>query len=126
MARGGKQARRLKAELSRWRGLGRRYPADIKARVLAFAKVRRASGASLAALAGELGVSVMTLYGWLKASAGKRRRRAGKKPALLPVQIVPDTGVQAGRPSPVVMGPRGLRVEGLSIEEIAVLLRGLA
>ena len=92
MAGSGEGARQLKAELSKWRGLRRRYPEEIKGRAVAWARKRRASGASYDILAADLGISVMTVWEWLKAPAGKQRPKRRKKPALLPVQIVPEEG----------------------------------
>lgn len=126
MAGSGEGARQLKAELSKWRGLRRRYPEEIKGRAVAWARKRRASGASYDILAADLGISVMTVWEWLKAPAGKQRPKRRKKPALLPVQIVPEEGPRAGKPGPVVVTPNGIRVEGLSVEQIAALLGSLA
>ncbi len=137
MAVGGEGAKRLKAELSKWRGLRRRYPGDLKGRAVAWARKRRAGGASYDVLAADLGISVMTVWEWLKAPAGKQRPKRRKKLALLPVEIVParlpkplgegrEKGPQAGVPGPVVVIKGGARVEGLCLEEIAALLRSLS
>lgn len=131
MAAGADEVESLRAELSRWRGLRRRYPEDLKGRALAFARKRRKAGASYDAVAAELGISVMTVWEWLKGPAGKRRLKAGKKPALLrpallPVEVVAAKEGDPGKGGPVLVTKDGVRVEGLSIEEIAALLRGLS
>ncbi len=123
MAVGGEGARRLKAELLKWRGLRRGYPKEIRERALAFARRRRAEGASYTVLASELGLSVMTLHGWLKGGRGRGRKKP-RLPRLVPVEVVPEE--EAKPAGAVVVASGGIRVEGLQVEQIATLLRSLA
>jgi transposase-like protein len=66
-------------------------------------------------VAEELGLSEALLRRWCK------KYPETSKPEFRAVEIVTSK-----RSRPVVITPRGLRVEGLSIEEIAVLLQSLS
>jgi hypothetical protein len=95
-------------------GRGRpRYPEALRQRVVAHVRDRRARGASLGLLANELGLAVPTLVRW-----------SGPRPAFRPVVVAPASPAAPGHL--VVHGPGGLRVEGLTLEEAAELLRRLA
>jgi transposase len=95
-------------------GRGRpRYPEALRQRVVAHVRDRRARGASLRQLADELGLAVPTLVRW-----------SGPRPAFRPVVITPASPTASGHL--VVHGPGGLRVEGLTLEQAAELLRRLA
>jgi transposase len=79
---------------------------------------RRAAGATVSAIARELGVTRDTLLAWT-ASPGSGMEQA----KFVPVSVV------AEKPAPsriVVYGPGGVRVEGLDMAGVIVLLRGLA
>lgn len=94
-------------------GVGRRYPPELQR--LAVSVARERSGEPLAHLAGELGISVVSLQRWLEQSEPVQFR---------PVEIsfeAPSTGA-AG---PVLVTPQGYRVEGLGVESLAALLRAL-
>lgn len=95
-------------------GRGRpRYPEALRQRVVAHVRDRRARGASLRQLADELGVAAPTLVRW-----------AEPRPAFRPVLVEPTP--QAAPGHLVMHGPGGLRVEGLTLEQAAELLRRLA
>jgi len=94
----------------RTRGAGRPYDAGDRARVVEHAIARRREGAGIGAIAREVGVSSTTLYEWLR------------EPRFEAVEIVGR--VQRGE-GLVVHGPHGVRVEGLSVAELADLLRRL-
>lgn len=75
-------------------------------------------GLSKRAISAGLGVSEPTLRQWLRSRTG----------ALRPVEILGGEvggGMVEPQPRRVVVSPRGLRVEGLELEEIATLLRVL-
>jgi hypothetical protein len=90
------------------------FPTELKQRVSRWLVTQRASGAMIADLALELGLSAGTVLKW---SAGAKRSRA-----LVPVEIVPS--VRAER-SVSIVSPSGFRLEGLLVAEAAELLRAL-
>lgn len=109
---GGEFRRRVRAH-----GLGKagvRYPEDL--RVLAVSFWRRASeeGRSQRHVAATLGIRVGTLSRWISSGAET------SAPASMPEVRVSGPVSAAG--SGVVITPRGYRVEGLSITDLALLL----
>jgi transposase len=91
-----------------------RYSAAKRAQLMEAAKRRWSEGASIRAVADELGVSAHTLSYW-RAVEG-----IGKKPKVRRVEIV-----KAESPRSVVaVGPHGLRMQ-LTLDEMAELLRKL-
>lgn len=94
------------------RGKGRAYPIDLREKIVAYVGDRRADGAELKAIGDEIGVSWRTLSQW----------SADARPAFRRVEVA--------RPTPsstfTVHGPRGVRVDGLDLDELADLLRRLA
>lgn len=94
----------------RMAGVGRPYDADDRARIVAHAIARRREGAGMKAIAREVGVSSTTLYDWLR---GPRFER---------VEVVAEA---AHHTRHTVHGPHGVRVEGLSLADVAELLRRL-
>ncbi|MEW6775934.1 MAG: hypothetical protein AB1405_06555 [Bdellovibrionota bacterium] len=115
---------RLRAELLKWKELKSRYPVELKERAVSYARKRRRAGKTQSAVAVELGLSPMTLHGWLK---GGRGRRGKKRPLLLPVEIAAEKpGRERKSGGAVVVARNGVRVEGLSVEEIAGLLGRLS
>ena len=99
------------------RGRGRRIPAALRARVIAWAAARRTHGAGWRALARELGVSAGTLKHWLAP-----RVEPTHAVALRPVAV---TDEPARQPLTLV-APSGLRIEGATIADVIAILRGLA
>jgi hypothetical protein len=89
-------------------GQGRPYAASDRARALEYASHRRRGGVGLVSIAKEIGVSPNTLVKWLRASRFE------------PVEVI---SVERG--GHVVHGPCGTRIEGLSLDEIARLIRSL-
>lgn len=109
----------LREELARHRA-SRRYPAELVTRVLGYLARRRRAGAKVDEVAGELGVQRQGLHRWQR-----ERRRAGL--SLRPVvmaKATPMVGTVVAT-GPVLFAPRGVRVEGLGIEDLARVLRGL-
>lgn len=86
---------------------------ELKARLIAEARSRRAAGTTLEAIGEELGVPWRTLARWCTAERKPKR-------AFRPVEIV---AVPSARP--IVHGPRGLRIEGLDLDGVAELVRRL-
>jgi transposase-like protein len=103
----------------RWKtspnGASARYPAPLRQAAAAHCARELARGRNLADVARELGVHYNTLDGWRAAS----RRTV---PAVLRPVTVSETPTGVG----VVHALGGVRVEGLSITQIAQLLRALA
>jgi hypothetical protein len=77
-----------------------------------------AQGRALAEVAHAVGVSAPSLQHWLERETA---------PGLRPVAIEPIPGREASeRSGPVLITPRGVRVEGLDCETLIVVLRALA
>jgi|WetSurMetagenome_2_1015567.scaffolds.fasta_scaffold35775_4 transposase len=86
-------------------------------------------GGTVARAAAELRIPKHTLYTWRDVAEGRRRRKRPEAPmrsGFKAVTVIPPAAVApAAAPAIVVHGPRGLRVEGLSVDGIAALLRAL-
>src|SRR5687768_6547566 len=98
-----KEAAKLRQELSRVEtGRGKRYPKELRQRVVAWAQRRHSQGASWEAIKAELGQKFDTVRRWCLAADRSR--------ALVPVRVVP-----ASVPRTVsIVSPTGFRVEGLT------------
>ncbi len=89
------------------------------------------AGRRFAEVAQTLGVSEPTLQAWRKGKKAAHRRAKGEapKPALVPVEVSelkkPERSSVAPAGTLTVVAPGGFRVEGLSVEAAAVLLRKL-
>lgn len=95
-------------------GRGKRYSAALKARVIAIVMELRRDGRSLTEAAAELGLRPHTVQRWCGDGAvGCARMRR--------VELV------AERPSRTlaIVSPTGFRVDGITIEEVAALMRAL-
>jgi hypothetical protein len=99
------------------RGRGRRIPAALRARVIAWTAARRRRGAGWRELARELGVPAGTLTRWL-----------APRPAHASVVALRPVAVSAApvRPPLTLVAPGGLRIEGVTIADVIAILRGLA
>ena len=92
-------------------GQGRPYSLSERAQALEYAARRRREGAGLLRIARELGIARGTLVKWI---------------AMPTFDIVKVADVAARSVHATVHGPRGLRIEGLSVAEIVELIRSLA
>lgn len=113
----------VRAEIARrhQQGARGRVPEALKAEVLECLRARRAQGATAEQVASELGLRHRLLERW----AAEARPR-DMRPALAgfhAVQVVAEPAKALQRGGLVVHGPGGLRVEGLSLEQVAELLR---
>jgi len=81
---------------------------------------RAQEGRNAQELSAELGISTWSYYNW------KRRLAIEVAPVLRPVAIVESFTPQSPVPQPVLVSPSGYRVEGLTVEGVAQLLRQLA
>lgn len=99
----------------------RRYPPELRARVAAFARDRRATGASIAAICAELDVGEPTMHRFLGLVGMPKRKK--------PVEGFKRVALAkpSSEPSRLVLrGPGGVVVEGLSVDEMAQLLKSLS
>ena len=79
------EAFRLRSELARVeKGRGKRYPAELQARAVHWAKRRRSAGASWQQIKRELGQRFDTVRRWCHASTTSGAR------ALVPVRVVSE------------------------------------
>jgi hypothetical protein len=98
-------------------GAGRPYPGSLRAAALEYRREREGEGASLVEVAAELGMNIATLVRW-------SRREPRSDTRFRAIEIVGEPvrrTVEA-----VVHGPRGLRIEGLTVREIAELIERLS
>jgi len=115
------EIQRLRAEVRRLaHGKARsqvRYPVAFRRAAIALARTRLRRGGSVAGLAQELGVSIPTLTKWLRPMA---------LPVLRPVAVTaaPAPHSPAGA-RPVLITPRGLRIEGLDRDMLVAVLQTL-
>jgi DNA invertase Pin-like site-specific DNA recombinase len=93
---------------------GSRYDAAFTRKARELAEQRRRAGLSWTAIAKELGMGEETLRRWFV--PGKRAKRSMQR-----VEIVTEAAVTTVS----VVSPSGLRVEGLTVQEVIVLLRAL-
>ena len=98
----------------------RRYPEPLRRAAAEYRQERAREGVGLHRAAKELGVSIMALLKW-------SRKLTGDTAKFHAIEIVPEPRRNDGKTSKsvVVHGPRGLRVEGLSVAEIAELMTRL-
>ena len=93
-------------------GRGKRYPTELRARVVTWARGRRAAGASWEEIKRELGQQFDTVRRWCLDGADTK--------ALVPVRVV-ATKLPSRTLS--VVSPTGYRIDGLTPGEAAALLR---
>lgn len=106
---------------------GTPYPREFRDEVMAYARERMADGAVLPHVAGEIGISYWTVWGWLRAKDAPSTASIEKpRASMVPVHVV-ATKHSPTRGAPLTIhGPCGLRIEGADVETIAALLRRLA
>jgi hypothetical protein len=109
------RALRARIEALQVTGRGRRYPEELKRDLLGYVARVRLRGVTVHQLEGALGVSWHTLARW--------RRRTPHAPKLLPVRVHEASAAATGQP--VLVSPSGWRVEGLSLEQLGIVLARL-
>ncbi len=110
----------LKRELAKHeKGRGKRYPVELKARLVAHAEARRRAGVSYAEIADELGLAFETIRRWCIARTP--RPTSARSAALVPVEVI-----SAPHAAVVIVSPSGFRLEGLDVAEAVAVLRALA
>jgi AcrR family transcriptional regulator len=113
------RARQLREALERAErsGAGRPYPEALRRAAIEYQRERGHEGASLRQVAAELGVSDASLVRW---SRGKQESAA----MFRAIEVVAEPVER--KSAIVVHGPRGLRIEGLTVAELAGLLERLS
>jgi hypothetical protein len=107
----------LRRELGRIeRGRGVWYPDPLRVRIAAWARRRRADGATLRELSRETGVCAESLRRW---TAG-----ANVVPAMVPIEVVTDQIDEQPRGLRMITAS-GHRIEGLTIADTITLVRVL-
>lgn len=103
-------------------GPGARYPEPLRSEAASLARTARSGGASLRAISRRLGVGAGTLKGSLDAPEPGTEE-------LRPVEIIgsgePVESSRTGTGPLVLVAAAGHRVEGLALEEVALLLEGV-
>lgn len=111
---------------------GHGYPQWLRDKVVTYYRERAKDGAGYATVGDELGISAGSVERWTKkatelvATSGESGTAIVAQPlarALVPVDVRPDTEERVRRV--VLVSPRGYRVEHLSVDAAAALLRGL-
>jgi hypothetical protein len=97
------------------RGKRKLYPRQLQQLALSHFQLRTEQGASLGQIARELRLSYACLQRWVKANPPSSFR---------PVDLVPSSP-STPPPSLILFGPAGLRVEGLSVDDLVSLWRSL-
>lgn len=100
------------------RSRGARIPPRLRAELIADARMRRATGDSMSAIAAALGVAPESVRRWTQPGAAPATR------ALVPVRVVPERLGEPPAPLTLV-SPRGFRVEGLGLADVGTLLAAL-
>ena len=108
----------LRREISRLEtGRGRRYPQELRRRVVAWASRKHRAGASWQEIKKELGLQWDSVRRWCQLETKSMPTRA-----LVPVRVVPTLAAER---LVSVSSPGGFRIEGLTLDEAAELLRAL-
>jgi hypothetical protein len=99
-----------------------RYPGELRQIAVAYRSEALRRGVARGVMAASLGVSATTVESWWREQAVATEKTPAP-PRLRRIEVVdlpvPPTTL-------CVIGPRGLRAEGLSIEQVAVLFERLA
>lgn len=101
-------------------GTGSPYPDALRQAAVAYHRSRKSEGASVRVVAAELGVSEVTLSRW-------SQRQVGSESAFRAIEVVAEPIECArGMGGIVVYGPRGLRIEGLTVQDIVAMFEKLS
>jgi hypothetical protein len=101
-----------------------RYPDELRQIAVAYRGEALRRGVARGVMAASLGLSAATVESWGREQAlATEKTPAPAPPRLRRIEVV-DLPVPAT--TLCVIGPRGLRAEGLSIEQVAVLFERLA
>ena len=106
------RAQALRLKLASRRDSRRRVPVELRQEAVAFAKAEHASGQRYKSIARTLGLKADTLMRWCRDSREPKFARVVVK--------------RAAQPHLTVHGPRGTRIEQLSIQQVAELFGALS
>lgn len=114
-------------QLPKSRGRGRRYPRELKAAVVAYARPRVDAGASILEVAGKLDLSAQSVRRWLDEDSGSRGHGSMVSTAaeleLVEVRHRERTGLGV---DVVVYGPCGIVIDNVDLDTLVALLRRLS
>lgn len=102
-------------------GRGRRYSQQARTEALEVLTRRRREGRSYAQVAAEVGIHVSTLRAWQQSETAMVATKSST--TFCPVEVISTARPGRGH---VVHGPRGVRVEDLTLDEVAELIRRLS
>lgn len=102
-------------------GAGRPYPLALRREVVAYVEARRRQGVGCVAAAREIGVSAFSVVRWRATLSPEGEN--GFRQVVLAAPIEITTSHEPTRI--VVLGPIGLRIEGLDLAALAELWRRL-
>lgn len=97
------------------------YPRELRARVVVFGLARRARGVSWRSLGRELGVRPTTVRRWCQAAEGIDGVRAETAKGFAAVRVVEGVAQDSGGFD--LVSPTGWRVQGLTVQDIAAVVR---
>lgn len=97
--------------LERAKGKRRKYPLELRERLVAFVREQRSAGIQLKSIAERVGVSATLLHRWDVKRVAKFRRVELRPPAVMSRLVL--------------HAPHGVRVEGLGVDELVAILQRL-
>lgn len=105
-----------------------RYPDELRNIAIAYSKEAQAQGMPHRLAAETLGVDPATLAAWQRQKKAKAQSSPAldAPPKLRRVEVVDSSDFSVATGGLCVVGPRGLRIEGMSIEQVVVLFERLA
>jgi hypothetical protein len=119
---------RLASEIAKRPSRTSHLPKEVLRAALAYARRRSSAGASQVTIARELGVSSVTVARWVSGgnAAGGRQGKPAKKSTkrMRPVRVI-DSDRSPATTTIAATTRDGLRIEGLTVQNLIVLLRGL-
>ena len=105
------------------RGRGKRFPKDLQRRAVSYYRTRTQQGSFLSEVARELGLPPPTLRRWVLDSPPEHLSNDATQALSLSSSPLSLRDTSSGHP--VLVGPGGLRIEGLDLTSLAELLRRL-
>lgn len=101
-------------------GAGKPFPEQLRRAVVEYAAQSVADGESVDVVAGDLGISAMSIKRWTE----REEKAASHGVELRRVEIVAESGPTLA-PGVVVHTRNGLRIEGLTLPALAALVRAV-
>jgi transposase len=105
------------------------FPAPLRARAVTWYNARKAEGRSAEQICRTLGVGSNSMRRWIEEKhtvPHSKRMRPTSKAAFVPVAVAPTAIPATSERALRVIGPGGIRIEGLDVGSLADLLRRLA